>query len=378
MKYNYDQRQLKALCFTASLAPASRLLPKATAKIAGSGGWIAPLIALPMILVFILLLSELMKLRRDGEGLGELILRTGGRGFGAIALILIAAFMIFEGGFILRSAANRFISTIFPAAGSWFFIIVMLAMGTIAALGAVKALPRAARVFAPVLAAVLLLTLIFAFSQVDPARLLPISRSDTTDLFLSSLVVVEIYVGILTFTAVLEDQCPRKRGRFKSHVLWIVMICLLLTAFSAAIIGSYGTEIASEFSSPYFSMTRDVTLFRTVERVEALVAALWVMSDFTLFSLLLIASGHLIRLLFGFKPESVDVPMLSMKNGRWLIAVCAALAAASAAFIPPKQETLSFISQYIIPAVSLSTAFILLPICYIVACCRQLPDSNSH
>ena len=230
MKYNYDERQLRALCFTASLAPVSRLLPKATARIAGSGSWIAPLIALPILLIFILLLSQFMKMRRDGEGLGELVLRTGGSVFGGFTLVFLSAFMIFEGGFILRSAANRFISTIYPAAEPWFFIAIMLIMGAVASLGAVKALPRAARIFAPVLVAVLLLTLFFAFSQVEPSKLLPISRSDTPDLFLSSLVVVEIYAGMLIFTAVLEDQCQR-RDRFKSLALWIVPICLLLTAF---------------------------------------------------------------------------------------------------------------------------------------------------
>ena len=366
MKYNYDERQLRALCFTASLAPVSRLLPKATARIAGSGSWIAPLIALPILLIFILLLSQFMKMRRDGEGLGELVLRTGGSVFGGFTLVFLSAFMIFEGGFILRSAANRFISTIYPAAEPWFFIAIMLIMGAVASLGAVKALPRAARIFAPVLVAVLLLTLFFAFSQVEPSKLLPISRSDTPDLFLSSLVVVEIYAGMLIFTAVLEDQCQR-RDRFKSLALWIVPICLLLTAFCAAIIGSYGADIAAGFSSPFFSMVRDVTLFRTVERIEALVAALWVMSDFTLLALLLIASRHLLRLVFGFRPEKADVPMFSMKNGRWLIVACAALSAVAAALIPADETQLSFISQYIIPSLSLITAFVILPVWFILS-----------
>ena len=371
MKYNYDHRQLRALCYTAVLAPASSLIPKVTAKIAGSGSWIAPLIALPVILILILLLSEFMKMRRNGEGLGELILRTGGSGLGSIALILLAAFMLFDGGFILRSAAVRFTATIFPSSGPWFFMVIMLGMAATASLGSVKALPRAARVFAPILTAVLILTLVFAFSSVDKAKLLPVSRSDTTDLFLSSLIVVEIYAGILTFAAVLEDQCPRKRGRFKSHVLWTILTCLLLTVLSAVIIGSYGATLTAKLSSPFFSMTRDVTLFRTVERIEALVAALWVMSDFTLLALLLISAGHLLRLVLGHKPESDDVPMLSMANGRWLIPVCAALTAAAAAFIPTQQEQLEFISEYIVPAVNLCAAFILLPICYVIASCRR-------
>lgn len=371
MKYSYDHRQLRALCFAASIAPATHLLPKQTASIAGGGSWIAPLIALPVILAFILLLSGFMQMRRDGEGLGELILRTGGNVLGKIVLLLIAAFALFDAGFILLSSAGRLISTIYPAAGPWFFIIVMLFIGTLAALGPVKALPRCARIFAPILAVILLLTLIFAYSSLDVTRLLPVSRSGTAELFLSSLIVVQIYTGLLIFTAVLEDQCPRKKGRFKSHVLWICLICLLLTVLSAVIIGSYGDKLSAEFSSPFFSLMRDVTLFRTVERIEALVAGLWVMSDFTLFALLLIAAAHLLRLVFGYKPEKTDLPMLSMEHGRWLIPVCALLAAVVAALLPPQEDKMTFISRYLVPAANLGASFVLLSICYLKAICHR-------
>ena len=71
---SYDRRQLKAMCFVASLAPVTRLLPKATAQLAGSASWLAPLCALPPLLLFLLVLTALMKMRREGEGLGEVLM----------------------------------------------------------------------------------------------------------------------------------------------------------------------------------------------------------------------------------------------------------------------------------------------------------------
>ena len=51
MKFQYDRRQLRAMCFVASLAPVTRLLPKAAAQLAGSASWLAPLCALPPLLL---------------------------------------------------------------------------------------------------------------------------------------------------------------------------------------------------------------------------------------------------------------------------------------------------------------------------------------
>lgn len=121
MKFQYDRRQLRAMCFVASLAPVTRLLPKAAAQLAGSASWLAPLCALPPLLLFLLILTSLMKMRREGEGLGEVIMRRSGRTAGAIGLALIGSFTLFSAGFILRTGAHRLISTIYPDARAAVF-----------------------------------------------------------------------------------------------------------------------------------------------------------------------------------------------------------------------------------------------------------------
>ena len=95
MNLNYDRRQLMALIFVSSLAPAVRLIPKFNTQAAGSAGWLSPLVALPFLVLYVWFLSAYMADRRSGEGLGELILRTNGNIFGSFVLIATAAFLIF-------------------------------------------------------------------------------------------------------------------------------------------------------------------------------------------------------------------------------------------------------------------------------------------
>lgn len=367
MKFQYDRRQMRAMCFVASLAPVTRLLPKAAAQLAGSASWLAPLCALPPLLLFLLILTSLMKMRREGEGLGEVIMRRSGRTAGAIGLALIGSFTLFSAGFILRTGAHRLISTIYPDAGPLFFMIVMLIIGTVAALGPVKALPRASRVFAPVLLSVIVLALIFSLGSVDVRNLLPIKTQSAGKVFISGLAVVEIYGAVLYCAAFLEDQSPLQGRRFASCAGWLALICLLLCAFCAVIIGCYGARLTSRTLHPFFSMIRDVTLTKTVERIEALVTTLWVLSDFVIFTLLLCTASHIFRLIFGFRPEKGDVRALDMSNGRAVIPLCAALSGTAALLMPASEHVMRRISQLIVPCAILTILFVILPLLLLIA-----------
>ena len=356
MKFQYDRRQLRAMCFVASLAPVTRLLPKAAAQLAGSASWLAPLCALPPLLLFLLILTSLMKMRREGEGLGEVIMRRSGRTAGAIGLALIGSFTLFSAGFILRTGAHRLISTIYPDAGPLFFLIAMLIIGTVAALGPVKARPR-----------VIVLALIFSLGSVDVRNLLPIKTQSAGKVFISGLAVVEIYGAVLYCAAFLEDQSPLQGRRFASYAGWLALICLLLCTFCAVIIGCYGARLTSRTLHPFFSMIRDVTLTKTVERIEALVTTLWVLSDFVIFTLLLCTASHIFRLIFGFRPEKGDVRALDMSNGRIIIPLCAALSGTAALLMPTSEHVMRSISQIIVPGASLTILFVILPLLLLIA-----------
>lgn len=236
-----------------------------------------------------------------------------------------------------------------------------------AALGPVKALPRASRVFAPVLLSVIVLALIFSLGSVDVRNLLPIKTQSAGKVFISGLAVVEIYGAVLYCAAFLEDQSPLQGRRFASYAGWLALICLLLCTFCAVIIGCYGARLTSRTLHPFFSMIRDVTLTKTVERIEALVTTLWVLSDFVIFTLLLCTASHIFRLIFGFRPEKGDVRALDMSNGRIIIPLCAALSGTAALLMPTSEHVMRSISQIIVPGASLTILFVILPLLLLIA-----------
>lgn len=371
MTYNYDRRQLIALAYIASLAPGIRLMPRYCAEYAGKAAWLAPLAALPVLIIYVWLLSGFLSHRHSGEGLGELILRTNGKIFGGFVLAAASGFLLFCCGFILRSGAERFISTVYPAASPWSFVIVMLLLGAIAALGAKSALVRSAKIFAPVITAVLVLVLAFSLTDAGSASVLPISADDVGGILRAAVPMLEIFAGMLVYASVFENESPKESGRLRAYLRLIIPAGALFAVLCFACVGSYGAAMTARFSHPFFSVIRNVTLFRSIEHIEAVVVALWVLPDFVVFTMMLTAASHMLRLLSGYVPERGGARFFDMKNGRWVIPICAAISLGAVFYFDANPAKLPFFSEAAVPIANMVIVLVLIPICALVCALRD-------
>ena len=367
MKNSYNTRQLRALTFLAFLVPIMRIVPKFTARTASSGAWCAPFFALFPILLYIYFLSALLRDRNDGEGLGEMLLRHGGNVFGKAVLFITGLFALFYCGFVLRSGADRYVSTIYPAGKPWPFVFVMLILGLIAALGPKKALVRTAKILLPLLLFVLLLVLAFSFTTLDAGLLLPLAPNGILPLLFSAFPILNVAVGMLAYSAFLETECERELKRAKSYALWFIPVCFLISAIIAAIVGNYGATLTAELTHPFFTMIRDVTLFNTVERIEAFMVALWVFPDFLVTALMMIVAAHSLRLCFGFNPNLGK----KLSNGRWIILLDAVIIGAVAVLLPSDSAKMAKLSELYVPLANLALTALLYPLCFAVGKLRK-------
>lgn len=368
MNEHYNSRQLRALTLLSFLVPVMRLVPRYTARLAGSGAYLAPIFALPPILLYIFFLSSLLRERNADEGLGEMILKSGGNIFGRIVLIATWLFSVFYCGFVLRSGAERYISTVYPASEPWVFVFVMLALALIAAFGRKTALVRTAKIFSPLLLIVIVPVLAFSFSTVDLRLLRPINEKGVAALLRSAFPVLNVAVGMLAYTAFLEGGCEKDLRRTRDYALWFLPVCALISLIIAAIVGNYGAPLTSALSHPFFTMIRDVRLFDTIERIEALILALWVFPDFLVSTLMMLVASYSLLLVLGFKPSLGT----GFGNGRRLILINAALIAAVAIILPNDDEMMMRLSEVYVPAANLILTAVLYPLCFAVGKIRSV------
>ena len=361
-----NRRQLFSLGTLVLMVPALRHFVTASVRYAGRAAWLTPLIAALPMLLYLHFMADFLGRRREGENLQELMLRCLGPRLGKVALGLTAAWLLLYSGFVLRSGADRMIITIYPNSAPGPFIIATGLVCLVAALGKPRSLIRCAQLVKPLVLAALLLILFFALFSAKSGNLLPITVNDALPVALGSLAAVNVLlVGVYTLGFV-EGLVPLSPGRARESSLWLLWMVVLLCLLTTAITGMFGAELTAKINRPFFVMVRNLVFFRTVERVEALVAMLWLFPDFLLVSLLLWSAQHCLRLIFRFDPAYAGERLLDPRQGRWLVCPCALAVIISSLLIGRNATGLELWSSQIIPLLNLGFALLFLPAVYII------------
>ena len=359
MKAQIHPKQLGPAAFVLLLSPALRLFPSAAAQSAQKGVWLAALLAFFPAALYLCAFRRAAALRREGEGLCELILRAVPGRRGRFALLVLGAWLLVYAGFVLRSGADRFIVTVYPGTPKSFFILTMALAALAASFGPLRDAARCARLFYPVAAAVLALVLGAALLSVRKENLLPLEPGSVRGLLSGSLIALDLLSWAICSAALLLPELDVASCSFRRLLLPLGACCLVLALIGADVVGCFGAALTASLSWPFFSLVRNLVFFRSIERIEALVVALWIFPDFLIVSLFLRAARRCLALTLGrrFPP---------LAEARIATALCALLIVVFALLAAPDAASLTLWSQRYIPAANLFFAFVFLPGLYAV------------
>ena len=364
------RRQLRAAAFTALLSPLLRVVPRLPVLIAGRGAWLGALPVLPALLLLGVLMDALTRAAAPGEGLAGLIRRALGPVFGRLFLLLWTAWLLVYAGFILRNGAVRLTAAVYQQSRPAPFILILWLLCFTASLGRLEAVVRAGTALRSLLAAVLVLTLALALSDLSPGELLPLSPADGPDILRSAAPMLAVggAGAVFFFLEYRGEEDERGRGRF---VLPAGALCLLAGLLCLESVGVFGPALASRLSYPYFTMMRDISVSGLAQRFEALVIALWVGADYMMCSLLLRCAHETLRPVFGL-PASDGPPTLSLRRGRLLLWAEAAAALLAAWLMAPTPERYQLWSDTLIPSITGALVFGGFPLVWLTGKLRGL------
>ncbi len=369
MKENYlTQKQFAALIFTSLLSPLLRSVPRASVLIAGRGVWISMIPALLLLLALVAFLSVLIRQLRPGEGFADLFLRWMGPVTGRIVLILYGIWFLLYAGFVLRSGAARLVAAVYPESPIFPFLITMLGLCLLAALGTVRALGRTAFLLQSFLLTALALILLSAAPNISLNNLLPVPLDNVSGILLSSLPFAAMGSLGACFPFLLGYSQPIKEPGRQSVplVLGFVFIGLILCL---EVIGTFGPGLTAKLSFPFFLMVRDISVFRITQRIEAVVVVLWIFADFILCTAMLRCTYAILKTVFSL-PEPDNEKIFSLRNGRWLLLAEALLVLASGYFISRSSFETAELSDRVIPLIGACTIYIGMPLCWFIGFVR--------
>lgn len=357
-KTKITQRGLMVIIFVSLFSPVIRDLPKIVAGTAGPASWLSPIAALLPALALSWFMFEFLKNRNEGEGLADMIIRALGGVAGKAVLILYALWLIVCTSFILRSGGERMLSTVYENGSLPFYMVVMIAIALIAALGKVRALSRSAEMFFIILVIAMIVVFIFTLPVTKLENLLPVSYLDALPLLRAAVPVINIMsAGVyMTFLSGHVEKNTEKRGAVSR---WAIFLALTITLILVTVIGGLGADITAKTQYPFFVMIRNVNIFNIAERVEAAVTVLWVVTDFIYLAALIMAFVEILGAVWSSG---------SRKCFAWIAAASALICAF---FIAPDAFVLSTLSEKIVPAINLSLVFLGLPAIYIIGKMRK-------
>lgn len=343
------RKQFAAAIFTALLSPMMRVLPRAAVTPAGAGAWLSVIPALPALLLLSALMTDLRRAAGTGEGMANTILRFLGPVFGRMLLLLYAAWFLFYAGFILRRGAERLTAAVYQQSGADPFILALLALCLLTALGAFRAAARTAVLLQSILFFALGLVCLFSLPNLSAKNLLPLSLSDAPGIACGALPVVTVGGVAALFSFLNAYVEPEDRPvRFIARPLALFSVVAALICFET--VGTFGAALTERLSYPFFTMIRDLSLFHKARRIEAVVIALWVFADYILCTLLLRCAHEALRTILGL-PKSDGLPAFAMGSGRWLYPLEAAAVFLAGHFLAPSSSWFSLLSERIVPLV---------------------------
>ena len=354
-------RQFTAAVFVSALSPLIRRFPRALAAHAGHSAYLAIAFSAVPAAAAIAAAFALFRRQPEGSGLSDVFTSILGRTAGRLLTGLYGLWFVFYAGFLLRSGTDRFLTTVYTGARPWVFIAVMALLCGLAALRDLPPLARTAMLFRPVLLAVLALAAALAAKDLDPALLLPVTKADlrpnaAAAAECANILSVAFFFGFfgrrLDRRLTLRDVAPR-----------FAALLGVITLMTVGCIGMFGAELTAQMRFPFFMLVRDLSVLGALERLEPVVVALWVFSDFVFISLLLLLAAGTLR--DSCAPARAEAP------GRWLPLLCTAAAVGVALALPASEPDIFWISERLVPLLSALFAFGPLPPLLLIGALRK-------
>jgi len=306
LKDKISLRQLLALLFAALLSPAASALPGETAAIAGSAAWLAPLFALPFALAMCWVVWAMLRKLSADAGLAEAFEAALGAVAGRIITGIYFIWCLFILMYSTRIYGQRLMVAGYREASRILFLVALLAVVLWLSWGKLTAFVRAGEIFCMTLAVVLGGVLLLSLYNMKMSYVLPVWLEDVPNLAAAAVAVLKVF-SYAVFAGFLGGRVTRRPTDARRSAGWTAAFCAALILLLLAVLGQFGPTLTARLDASFFQMVAGVGVRGAFQRLEAAVAALWVISDLALLGLLVFSCRFMLTSVFRLKKNNWTV-----------------------------------------------------------------------
>lgn len=283
--------EIAVLVFCGLMAPMFRAVPGGTAAVAGTGAWVSPLLALPVFLLVVGLLISVFRRLPEQSGLPELYGLAFGTGAGRVAAAFTGLWAMLNGVAALRYYGESVVASVYPNTSIWIFLLgVMVVVWKACDLG-MEAICRMARIYLIIIGVTLALVVLLGMREVRAYNLWPFWEKGWSGLLQSAVPVLALQ-GPMLLILLRRGESAHDMTGGRTISVWITASCITMTLVRVVIIGMFGWQTATRLQIPLFSAAKEIFLLDIFERIEALVVAVWVLSDIVWIAALMSTSAE--------------------------------------------------------------------------------------
>ena len=287
-------RQLTVLVFCGLLSPIIRLVLGETGYAAGAGGWLSPMIALPIYLLPVWVLIIVFRRLPKGTGLSGLYQLAFGKRPGKALTLMTGLWALLAAALALRFYVESMVSSVYADTSVWLFLAGLMAVVWYVCVQGRAAVCRMVRLFLPVLGITVGLILLLGVREMHLYHVWPVWL-EGADGLLRSAVPVTVVLGYSIPVLFLRGEVGETQEGRRVVFRWMTGLCLLMSAAGLIILGMFGWKTAVRLQMPFFSVAKEVSVLNVIERVESVVAAVWALSDIALIAALMDAAADCLQ-----------------------------------------------------------------------------------
>lgn len=289
-------RQATFLFLTIAFTPSIRIIPVYTAERAKQAAWLAPSVGAVMLILLSFIWQAFYRKFKD-HSLMDIYSDIMGSFTGKILAVIQLIWMVLLTALYVRYFGIRLIGSIYPNMSISIFLVSMLIVIVYTLRYGLATLARLNEIVLPILGGVFYILVILMIPSFKSKLLTPIT-------YRSILPVLNANIGIMgimayfTFLFIFGDKINNKEKIKRMGISASLFLLIALTAIIAITLGAFSYSVVQRTQLPFLTAVKQISLFNTLERIESVVVATWVISDFVLISFFTICTMRTLKSLF--------------------------------------------------------------------------------
>ncbi|WP_209125179.1 endospore germination permease [Alkalihalobacillus sp. BA299] len=300
LKEKIAASQFRKLVIMFCLGNSILITPVFLAQKSEQDAWISSIVGFGggMILVWLYLL--IANLFRNASFI-EFCYFTVGKAIGKVVSLLYFAYSLVASIILVRTLGNFMVITALPETPILAIHVLFLGVVIFGVCYGLENIARTCEIFMPWLYAFILFFVFFIMKEIKFEKIQPILEQGVISVFDGSLTLIgtaflELVLLLIIYPHVIKE--PRKKNPF---LLGFTIGGFLLILSTFLTISTIGAEATSSVHYPGFILAQQISIFNFIQRPEAFISSIWIITIFFKLSICFYVSITLFAQTFGIK-----------------------------------------------------------------------------